>query len=172
MGREAIELAVDGRVAGVPARVWPLVSDPRELERWFAFATRVEVLEGQGLGRHQRLHSRRRDLDSEIDQQVTEFEPPRLIAWRNEAARLDGEPAPRFAAETRFAIELQADGPNTIVTLRGAQVPSSGSRALMIRLFGRRETMRLMETSLARLAIICEGGSTESWTGAERGRPR
>lgn len=151
-----IELALDARVRGIPARIWPLVSEPQMLTAWFAFAERFEVLEGEGKGRRQRLHSRRRDMDSEVDQVVTDFEPPRLIAWRNVAERLGGEPAPRFASETRFAIELRADGPNTIVTLRGSQVPSTRWRGLLIRRFGSRETLKLMERSLARLVLLAE----------------
>lgn len=152
-----IELALDARVRGIPARIWPLVSEPEMLTVWFAFAERFELLEGEGEGRRQRLHSRWRDQDSEVDQVVTDFEPPRLIAWRNVAERLDGEPVSRFASETRFAIELRAEGPNTIVTLRGSQVPSTPWRGLLIRRFGSRETLKLMERSLARLVLLVEG---------------
>ncbi len=36
------------------------------------------------------------------------WEPERTLAWRHQAERLDGKPAPRFAASTDFTIELDA----------------------------------------------------------------
>jgi uncharacterized protein YndB with AHSA1/START domain len=154
----AIELVHEARLAGSAERIWPFISDPELLPRWFTFAASFEALEGEGLGRRQRMHARWRDQDSEVDQVVTAFEPPRLISWRHEAERLDGKPAPRFASETNFSIELVPDGANTVVRLRGAQVPASYMRGLAIRVFGGRETIREMGRSLARLAVLLEGG--------------
>jgi uncharacterized protein YndB with AHSA1/START domain len=157
--RKTIALSLEGPVAAEPERVWPFVAEPELLVRWFTFAKRFEVLEGEGLGRRQRIHGRWRDQDSEIDQVVTDFEPPRLIAWRHEAERLGGKPAPRFAKETRFAIELIPEGAATIVRLRGEQVPASYLRGLAIRHFGGRETLRQMDEALARLTILIEGSA-------------
>ena len=151
---EPVELVTDGRVPGIPARVWRLVADPDQLVRWFEFADRLEVLQGEGLGRRQRAHTRRRDRDLETDQVVTEFQPPRLIEWRREVSRLDGEPVDPYARDSRFAIELRPDGDATIVTLRGTQVPSSFWRGQLIRRFGRRETGRLMQKSIANLVAL------------------
>ena len=151
---DPVELVMDGRVPGIPGRVWPLVSDPEQLVRWFELADRVEVLDGEGKGRRQRAHARRRDADLETDQVVIDFDPPRLIAWRNEASRQDGEPVERYASDSRFAIELQADGDSTIVTLRGTQVPSSFFRSILIKRFGRRETGRLMQKSIVNLIAL------------------
>jgi len=90
---------------------------------------------------------------SQIDQLVTIHEPPRRLAWRHEAERLNGRPAPRFAASTTFTITLEpGDQGSTLVTLRTEQEPASALRGLVISLFGRREVAAKMGESLDRLA--------------------
>src|SRR5438045_1697428 len=51
-----IEVSLQGRVAVPPEVVWPLVSDPARLPEWFAFAERIEVLDGEGVGQRRRQH--------------------------------------------------------------------------------------------------------------------
>jgi hypothetical protein len=94
---------------------------------------------------------------SEIDQEVVEFDPPRRIAWVHLAERLDGKPAPRFAASTWFTIDLVPDGSGTRVHLHSAQTPASPLRGLVMRLFGTREIADNLEPSLDRLAATPEG---------------
>jgi len=66
---------------------------------------------------------------------------------------IDAEPAPRFAAETRFSIELEpASGGSTRVRLTSRQVPASKPRGLVIRVFGKREIGGKLDGSLERLA--------------------
>ena len=88
---------------------------------------------------------------SEIDQVVVEHEPPRRLAWRHEAERLDGRPAPRFAAQTVFTATLEPVDGGTRVTLHSAQVPASALRGAVIRVFGRREIGQKLRESLERL---------------------
>ena len=154
MALTPIELAVEGPIPGIPARIWPLVSEPEQLARWFDPAERIEVLEGEGKGRRQRVHTHRLDEAMEIDQIVTDFEPPLLIAWRSERELLKGEPVERYASESRFSIELRPDGEQTIVTLRGTQVPSTFLRGLLIRWFGGIEGRRSMQRSLLNLGQL------------------
>jgi hypothetical protein len=107
------------------------VSDVERLADWFAFADSAESLEGSpGVGQRRRMHGSWGKKKSEIDQQVTDWEPARRIAWRHEAERLDGKPAPRFAAETLFSIELAEEpgGAGTRVRLRSRQLPASRAR--------------------------------------------
>ena len=52
-----IEIVAERTVAASPERVWPLVAEPNELPRWFGFAERVEVLEGEGVGQRRRQHN-------------------------------------------------------------------------------------------------------------------
>src|SRR5689334_16834886 len=134
-----IEIVAERTVAATPERVWPLVAEPDELPRWFGFAERVEVLEGEGVGQRRRQHGHWGSKPSEVDQEITAFEPPRRLAWRHVAERLDGKPAPRFAASTDFCIELAPAGADTRVVLRTVQVPASRSRGAVMRAFGRRE---------------------------------
>jgi uncharacterized protein YndB with AHSA1/START domain len=147
-----IEVVVEGRVGAPPEAVWPLVSDPARMPGWFAFGERFEVLEGEGVGQRRRMHGRWGAKASEIDQEVTAWEPPRRLAWRHVAERLDGRPAPRFAAATEFSIEIAADGDGSLVRMRSAQVPASALRGVVIRAFGRREVRGAMQRSLAALA--------------------
>jgi uncharacterized protein YndB with AHSA1/START domain len=149
-----IEVIQEGSVAAPPEVVWPLVSDPARLPEWFAFAERVEVLGGEGVGQRRRQHGHWGRRESAIDQEVTAWEPPRRLAWRHVAERLDGKPAPRFATKTEFSIELEPDGAGTHVRMRTAQVPASRPRGLVIRAFGRREVRGAMEKSLAALAEL------------------
>src|ERR1700686_329706 len=107
-----IEIARERTIPAPAARVWKVVAKAERLPEGYARAAEVEVLEGSGLGRRQRIRSQWQGQDSEVDQLVTAFEPERLLEWRHEAERLSGQPAPRFATETVVRIRLQAEGPN------------------------------------------------------------
>lgn len=136
--------------------VWTLVEDTRRLPMWLAFAERVEPLDGgEGPGRRLRLHGRWGSRRSEVDVEVTAFEPGRLLAWRHLEERLDGKPAPRYARETRFSIWVEPqDARSTLVRLQAEQEPAGALRGLAMRLFGRREMERRMELSLKRLVMV------------------
>jgi uncharacterized protein YndB with AHSA1/START domain len=150
-----IEIKRERVVPAPPEAVWPLVDDPPSMGAWLAFADRMELVDGDGVGRRQRLHGHWGRKASEIDQEVVEHVPGRRLAWRHVAERLDGRPAPRFAAETRFSVELEpaADG-GTLVRLRSEQRPASRLRGLVIRAFGAREAGARMEESLTALAAL------------------
>jgi uncharacterized protein YndB with AHSA1/START domain len=149
-----IEVRRERLVDAAPDEVWPLVDDPSRLPDWFTFAERGELLEGEGAGRRQRIYGRWGRKQTEVDQVVTRYEPGRLLEWRHEAERLDGKPAPRFAEETRFSIQVEADDGKTRVVLRSRQTPASPLRGLVIRLFGRREVAGHLDRSLERLARV------------------
>jgi uncharacterized protein YndB with AHSA1/START domain len=160
-----IDVAVVRTIPAAPDAIWALLDDPARLGEWLAFAESGEVLEGQGVGRRQRMHGRWGRKRSEIDQVVVEHDPPRRLAWRHEAERLDGRPAPRFAASTLFSMTLEPEGPGaTRVTLRSQQEPASPLRGLVIRLFGRREVAGKLEQSLDRLSA--RFGDRDSRAGA------
>jgi uncharacterized protein YndB with AHSA1/START domain len=134
------------------AQVWPLVDDPAGMAQWFAFADRMELIEGTGLGRRQRLYGHWGSKRSEIDQQIIAYDPPTRLAWRHEAERLDGKPAPKFAAETVFTIELLPSNNATLVRLSSAQRPAGLFQGLVMRAFGTREIAKLLDQSLNALA--------------------
>src|SRR3954447_6699312 len=143
-----IEIVAERVVGAPPERVWPLVADPEQLPRWFGFAERVEVLDGEGVGQRRRQHGHWGRQPSEGDQELSAFDPPRKLAWRHLAERLNGKPAPRFAASTDFSIELSPDNGGTRITLHSAQVPASRPRGLVMKLFGQREVQTNLSRSL------------------------
>jgi uncharacterized protein YndB with AHSA1/START domain len=134
------------------AQVWPLVDDPARMAQWFAFADRMESIEGTGLGRRQRLYGHWGSKRSEIDQQITAYDPPTRLAWRHDAERLDGKPAPKFAAETAFTIELVPSNDATLVRLSCVQRPAGLFQSLVMRAFGTRDIAKLLDRSLNALA--------------------
>src|SRR4029077_18561239 len=121
------------------------------LPEWYARAASVEVLEGAGLGRRQRVRSEWRGADSEVDQLITAFEPEHLLEWRHEAERLGGQPAPRFALETVVRIKLDAQGPDaTRVAGDPRRRPADAEKEQAMR--GNSEYLgKMLEASLERL---------------------
>jgi uncharacterized protein YndB with AHSA1/START domain len=150
---DVIEVIREREVPAAPDELWPLVSDPKRLAEWFEFAEGAEVTEGDpGVGQRRRMHGSWGKKKSEIDQVIVAWEPPRRLAWEHEAERLDGKPAPRFAAETLFSIDLEPSGDGTHVRLTSRQLPASKPRGLVIRLFGKREIGGKLDCSLEQLA--------------------
>jgi uncharacterized membrane protein len=147
-----IEIVRESRVEAPARSVWKIVSDPDRAPEWFTFAERVEVLSGQGVGQRRTQHGRWGSKKAEVDQEITHFEPDRLLAWRHVAERLDGKPAPRFAASTEFRVELEPDGQATTVRLRSRQEPAGAIRGLVMKLFGTKDITRNLDSSLDRLA--------------------
>jgi uncharacterized protein YndB with AHSA1/START domain len=158
MAAEAdLQVAREARLDVSPEELWPQIDDPAAMGRWFAFAERMELLDGAGVGRRQRLHGRWGRRRSEIDQEIVVYEPPRVLAWRHLAERLDGKPAPRFAAETLFTITLTPDGDGARVRFESRQRPASRLRGLVMRMFGQREIGEKLEESLRRLGEATAG---------------
>ncbi|WNV89370.1 SRPBCC family protein [Umezawaea sp. Da 62-37] len=149
-----IEVVRSGRVSASPERVWHLVSKSERAPEWLSFADSVEIISGSGCGQRRRLYSLWGGRRSEIDQEVIEYRRPLVLAWRHLAERLDGKPAPRFAATTVFRVELEPSGQGTLVRLRSLQEPASTVRGVLIKVFGRKEIAEGMEQSLVRLADV------------------
>ena len=108
--------------------------------------------EGKGQRRTQYGHWGRRQ--SEVDQEITEYEPGRLLAWQHVAERIDGKPAPKFATRTEFRIELDGGGDRTTVRLRSLQTPGGPFKGWLMRRMGTKDIERNMDRSLARLAEL------------------
>jgi uncharacterized protein YndB with AHSA1/START domain len=153
-----IDVSASRTLPASPDAIWPLLDDPERMGGWFAFAERFEVLAGEGVGRRQRMHGRWGRKRSEIDQVLVAHDPPRRLAWRHEAERLDGRPAPRFAASTMFSATLEPEPGGTRVTLRSEQEPASRLKGIVIGLFGRREVARRLEESLDALTAQVDAG--------------
>ncbi|HKF17771.1 MAG TPA: SRPBCC domain-containing protein [Candidatus Dormibacteraeota bacterium] len=153
-----IEIVRERSIPASSRRVWDVVSDARRLPDWYARAQRVEVLSGEGLGRRQRVISQWHGRPSEIDQVVTVFQPERELEWRHEAELLDGQPAPRFSAETLVSIRLSPEGQEvTHVTLVSRQRPADAEKEAVMR--GNSEQLgQSLEASLERLEAVVRAG--------------
>ena len=146
-----IEISRERSIGAAAGKVWDVVANVRRLPEWYARAGQAEVLEGEGLGRRQRISSQWHGQESQIDQVVTVFESERRLEWRHEAERLGGRPAPRFAAETVMIIELEPEGSgSTRVVLTSMQRPSDPDKEAAMR--GNSEYLgQMFEVSLERL---------------------
>lgn len=147
-----IEIVRQAHVDAPVDDVWAKVSDAARAPEWFAFAERVEVRAGDGLGQLRTQHGRWGGKPAEVDQEIIAFEPGRLLAWRHVEERLNGKPAPKFAASTEFRIELAQEDGGTSVTLRSLQEPAGLVKGWLMKAFGTKDVAKAMETSLARLS--------------------
>ncbi len=142
------------REAGIRAsvdRVWAIVSDAARAPDWFDFSDRTEILEGDGVGQLRRQHGHWGRRKSEVDQEITECEPRRVLAWEHRAERIDGRPAPKFAARTEFRIELDGNDHATTVRLRSRQHPAGPLKGWLMKRLGTKDVERNLERSLTRL---------------------
>ena len=153
-----IEIVRERSIPASARRLWELVSDAGRLPDWYVRAQTVEVISGEGLGRRQRVSSEWHGRPSEIDQVVTVFQPERELEWRHEAELLDGQPAPRFSAETLLSIRLSPEGQEvTRVTLASRQRPADAEKEAVMR--GNSEQLgQSLETSLERLEAMVRAG--------------
>lgn len=149
-----IEVMREARVPAGVDQVWSIVSDPVRAHEWFAFSERTEVLEGGGVGQTRTQHGHWGSKKSEVDQEIIAWEPGKLLAWKHLAERLDGKPAPKFAASTEFRIELAGDDDATTVRLRSLQQPAGALKGWLMKRFGTKDIERSLERSLEQLATL------------------
>src|SRR3979411_2467091 len=116
-GRAVVKIERERTIPAAAAQIWEVVASADRLPQWYARSGKVEVLEGAGLGRRQRISSTWQGQESEVDQVITAFEPGRLLEWRHEAERLGGKPAPRFCPQTTPRIKLEAHGQHTTLAV-------------------------------------------------------
>jgi uncharacterized protein YndB with AHSA1/START domain len=143
-----IEVRAQGRLAASVDEVWAVLADPARMGRWLAFADRIEVLDDE----RRRLHGEFNRQRAEVDIRITDVVPPRRLAWEHEAERLDGKPAPMFASSTRFVVELEAAGDETVVRMVSQQQPASFVKGIGIRA-GKAQMRKALLKSLKGLAI-------------------
>jgi uncharacterized protein YndB with AHSA1/START domain len=141
------------RIVTIPVDVvWQLVEPPRALPAWWPPAQRYLRSSGSGLGRHQRIASRRGPRTAEIDQEIVTYEPNATLAWREVAETVDGRPTRRRASETTVTIRMEPCGPGTRIVLESRQLPASPTAALGLRVFEVRKVRRALVRALDRLA--------------------
>jgi uncharacterized protein YndB with AHSA1/START domain len=149
-----IEVMREARVPAGVDQVWAIVSDPARVHDWFDFSDRTEVLEGEGVGQKRTQHGHWGSKESEVDQEIIAWEPGRLLAWKHLAERLDGKPAPKFAASTEFRIELAGDDEATTVRLRSLQQPAGAVKGWLMKRFGTKDIERSLDLSLEELTRL------------------
>jgi hypothetical protein len=149
-----IEVMREARVPAGVDQVWAIVSDPARAHDWFDFSDRTEVLEGEGVGQKRTQHGHWGSKESEVDQEIIAWEPGRLLAWKHLAERLDGKPAPKFAASTEFRIELAGDDEATTVRLRSLQQPAGAVKGWLMKRFGTKDIERSLDLSLEELTRL------------------
>jgi len=141
------------RVIPIPADVlWGLIEPAETLPSWLPMGASCVRLEGEGLGRTQRLSTRWGRRTVEIDQRVTAYEPNSLLRWVHTDERIDGVPARRWSIEVTMTIRLIPTGPGTRVALESRSVPASPMARVFIRLVAARRIVRAFERGLAALA--------------------
>jgi uncharacterized protein YndB with AHSA1/START domain len=149
-----IEVMREARVPAGAEAVWAIVSDPDRAPEWFDFSDRTEVTSGEGLGQKRTQHGHWGRRKSEVDQEIVAWEPPSLLAWKHVAERLDGKPAPKFAASTEFRIELDGDAETTTVRLRSLQEPAGPLKGWLMKRLGAKDIERSLDRSLERLTAL------------------
>ncbi len=149
-----IEVIREARVSASADQVWAIVSDPARAHDWFDFSDRTEVLSGDGVGQKRTQHGHWGHKLSEVDQEIIAWEPAKLLAWKHLAERLDGKPAPKFAASTEFRIELAGDGETTTVRLRSRQEPAGAVKGWLMKRLGTKDIERSLDRSLERLTEL------------------
>ena len=149
-----IEVTREARVPAGAEQVWAVVSDPERAPEWFEFSDRTEVLSGEGLGQKRTQHGHWGRKKSEVDQEIVAWEPGKLLAWKHLAERLDGKPAPKFAASTEFRIELDGGGDETTVRLRSLQEPAGAVKGWLMKRLGTKDVERNLDRSLERLRAL------------------
>ncbi|MFC4857990.1 SRPBCC family protein [Actinophytocola glycyrrhizae] len=151
---QVIEVMRETRVPAGIDTVWAVVSDAGRAADWFDFADRTEVRSGDGVGQLRTQHGHWGRRRSEVDQEITECVPGKVLAWRHVAERIDGRPAPKFATRTEFRIELDGDAETTTVRLRSLQTPGGPVKGWLMRRVGTKDIERNMDRSLERLAGV------------------
>ncbi len=83
-------LRIERRLAHPPEKVWRALTEPTQLSQWFPFDVRLEPAEGATVTFVDR------DADgATMDGVITEFDPPRVLAytWADELLRWELQPA-------------------------------------------------------------------------------
>ena len=117
-------------------------------------AKRSELVSGQGRGRIQRMYGEWGGKQVQIDQEVIEYEPARLLGWKHIRELIEGKPAPAISQETVFTIRLEAIETGTRVTLLSRNLPGNALKALVIKLIAKPRILRSLNEAAECLAAL------------------
>lgn len=138
-------------------QVWLMVASVEIMPRWLVFAHRTELLEGEGVGRIQRVHGPWHPLCNCTEQEVTTFEPARVLEWRIVGETRVMPRLPKMSRDTQFTIRLIPEGGGTRVEFATHQEPAGPLRGIAMRVVGHRLMERHINQSLERLEGLVKG---------------
>lgn len=138
-------------------QVWMMVASVDFLPRWLAFANKAELMEGDGVGRTQRVEGPWHPLCSCMVQEVTIFEPAQTLEMRIVEETRSVPALPKMSRETCFTIRLYPEGGGTRVEFATHQEPAGPLRGLAMRVVGHRMMERHINQSLERLECLVRG---------------
>jgi uncharacterized protein YndB with AHSA1/START domain len=138
-------------------QVWMMVSSVECMPRWLDFARKAELVEGDGVGRTQRVEGPWHPLCTGMVQEVTVYEPARVLEWRIVEETRALPVLPRMSRETSFTITLTPEAGGTRVLFATCQEPAGPLRGAAMRLVGHRLMQRHIDRSLEKLERLVRG---------------
>lgn len=152
-----IEASGERYIEARSEQVWMFVDNANCLARWLSFATQIEVIEGDGLGRRQVVRGRFHRFCNGVEQEVIAYEPAKQISWNHTEEHPAISGVPRFDRSTTITVSLIPEGAGTRVRIDSAQEPAGPLRAMAMRLVTQRSLNRHIRNSLERLEGMIKG---------------
>jgi uncharacterized protein YndB with AHSA1/START domain len=136
-GAEVRIVTHDAVVAASPTDVWNLITDITRIDEWWPRATGGEIIEGEAVGRRQRVLMDWGRQTGMIEQVVTQWNRPRTYGWHvtKEVSTTKGELPP--LADIQVVIEIIPQGPISLVRITGDYKPAGLARIPALRQMGR-----------------------------------
>jgi uncharacterized protein YndB with AHSA1/START domain len=151
---DSIVVQKEKMIAKSAEAIWQLVEPVENMPKWFPIATRVELLSGTEKGRKQRVFAKWEDHLAEIDMEVIDWVPNRVLRWRHIRELLDGKPAPVLSKEVTLSVQLEPVGGGTKVILASEMVPAGALKGMMIKAVAKPRIAQAMEEALERIARL------------------
>lgn len=127
------------------------------LARWLSFATQIEVIEGDGMGRKQIVRGRFHRFCNGVEQEVVAYEPAKQISWNHTEEHPAINGMPRFDSSTVITVSLIPEGAGTRVRIESSQEPAGLLRGIAMRLVTQRSLNRHIRASLEQLEGMIKG---------------
>jgi hypothetical protein len=135
-----------------PGYVWSVIEPADNISSWFQLADRTELISGSGKGRRQRMYVKWGGKQVEIEQEVVDYEPMKLIRWKHTKELIDGQPAPLISDEVFFTVKLSPAGEATSVILLSENFPAGFVNRLLIQIIAKPRIAAALNKSLAMLS--------------------